>query len=247
MRDLVIADTAIRTDAAGRYCLNDLHRASGGDAKHQPAFWMRNAQTRALIDELGASANLQTPSVATLNDGRNNGTYVAKELVYAYAMWISPAFHLKVIRAYDAMATQQPHPGAIDIRDPKQLAVVALQLVEVNRDLQARVDTMQVAVDAHQRIAQASAGSRCVTTAAKDLQVRPKDLFSWLSANRWIYRRPGGVGWLAYQDRIQSGHLEHKVTTVERPDGTEKVVENLLVTPKGLAKLAMIFGTTNAA
>lgn len=42
----------------------------------------------------------------------------------------------------------------------------------------------------------------------------------------------------AYQDRIKSSLLTHKVTTVSRSDGTEKIVEQVLVTAKGLAKLA---------
>lgn len=32
---LTIANTTIRQDAEGRYCLNDLHKAAGGEAKHK--------------------------------------------------------------------------------------------------------------------------------------------------------------------------------------------------------------------
>lgn len=113
---LVIGEFTIRQDEDGRYCLNDFHKASGSLKKHQPANFIRVEQAQELISEIENSSNLQSlnsdhssnmrSAVKVINGGNNRGTYVVKELVYAYAMWISAKFHLMVIRAYDSLVMQ---------------------------------------------------------------------------------------------------------------------------------------------
>lgn len=95
MTTLTILTTQIR-QLDGLYSLNDLHKAAGGESKHQPAFFLRIDQTQELIAEIN-SVNMQ--SLKT-KEGRNGGTYVCRELVIAYAAWISAAFHLKVIQVF---------------------------------------------------------------------------------------------------------------------------------------------------
>lgn len=99
MSALSIGSSAIR-QIDGLYSLNDLHVASGSAEKDRPSHFLRNDQTKALVSEL---ENVQICAFKILQ-GRNGGTYACKELVIAYAAWISPAFHLKVIRVFLAEA-----------------------------------------------------------------------------------------------------------------------------------------------
>ena len=101
-----IAETVINM-VDGLYSLNDLHKASGNIEKHQPAFFIRNQEVTELAKEIMQSANLQSDQVIRkVNGGHNRGTYACKEIVYRYAMWISPKLALIVIRAFDAMVTR---------------------------------------------------------------------------------------------------------------------------------------------
>ena len=125
------------------------------------------------------------------------------------------------------------------LNDPAAMRGLLLTYSEKVIKLEADNAAMAPKVDALDRLATAN-GSVCLTDAAKTLQVKPKMLIGLMSANHWIYKRVGCNHWCAYQERLQQGVLEHKVTTVDREDGTEKIVEQVRVTPKGLTKLAQL-------
>ncbi|WP_205953576.1 KilA-N domain-containing protein [Pseudoxanthomonas winnipegensis] len=190
MSALIIANTQIRQDAAGRFCLNDLHQASGGAKRHQPSDWFRLKQTQDLMLEVTESPDplreFPEAPVQQVNDGFGNGTYAVKELVYAYAMWISAAFHLHVIRAYDALVTGQgagaPPPVPLA---PTHRADV---LVSASRSFQALLRTGRALRMSHARaVASANAATLRATgidlveeLAAEDLlqEVGPAGLLS---------------------------------------------------------------------
>ena len=99
---LILEDTYVRQDEQGRFSLNDLHQAAGGEEHHKPSRFTRTDTFTALVEAL--RPEMASDPVVAVSTGKP-GTYVARELVYAYAMWISPAFHLQVIRTFDALAT----------------------------------------------------------------------------------------------------------------------------------------------
>ena len=146
--------------------------------------------------------------------------------------------------------------GGYSVQPPKELtrlellqmamdSEMAKQALQIEHDkalLQVETQAQEIEVlepkaQALDRLS-AAEGSMNITAAAKVLKMQPTHLFKFLSEKRWIYKRAGGKTWLGYQDKIQTGYLEHHSTEVSRTDGTKKVVEQVLVTAKGLAKLS---------
>ena len=82
------------------YNLNLVHQANGELRKHQPSNFLRLDTTQELIAEIESDGQTQAVKVYR---GSQGGTYVCEELVLSYAMWISPKFHLIVLRAFLAM------------------------------------------------------------------------------------------------------------------------------------------------
>ena len=92
-----IGSFEVKMNNEGMYCLNDLHKASGGDENHLPNRWLRADKVKELEVEILSRHKCAIKTSA----GRYGGTYVCKELVYAYAMWISAKFNLEVIDVFD--------------------------------------------------------------------------------------------------------------------------------------------------
>ncbi|CAD9197237.1 KilA-N domain-containing protein [Acinetobacter bohemicus] len=127
---LVIGEFSIRQDDEGRYCLNDLHKASGGLKKHQVSNFLRVEQTKELIAEIdqapdivlgqNTSSSYMRSCVKSIN---GVGTFAAEDLVYSYAMWISAKFHLMVIRAYRSQVMEWMIGGKQTI-SPEQCGIL---------------------------------------------------------------------------------------------------------------------------
>jgi phage antirepressor YoqD-like protein len=231
---LVVTGISIKQDAEGRYCLNDLHRAGGGEKRHAPNEWLRTKQASELIEEISI------PGIPGIESKQGIGTFVAKELVYAYAMWISPVFHLKVIRAYDSMVTSPPPIDPMQaLNDPTTMRGLLLSYSDKVIALENKNAELAPKAAIADRLVTAE-GLFNLTVAAKILQMRRKDLTNRMHSRNFIYRRNGGR-WVGYDDKVKLGYLEHKIYIFNDQNGEERSEPQVFVTTKGMRKLAVIF------
>lgn len=117
MKYMTIFDNSIRMDSEGRFCLNDLHKAAvaagANKRSKEPGEFLKARRTKdmvaLLIKEQKNTTGIPRSSVqpTATSEGREGGTFVVKELVYAYGQFVSAAFDLQVVRAYDKVVRDE--------------------------------------------------------------------------------------------------------------------------------------------
>lgn len=139
----------------GLFCLNDLHKASGRNPSHRPGNFLQLDQTQALIAEIEtaeipavlsregrAMETAEIPAVFS-KEGRTGGTYACRELVIAYAAWINPAFHLKVLRAFLDATTPAPAAAPAAKTQPLLLSEKSCRTMLLNPDERELIEMLR--------------------------------------------------------------------------------------------------------
>jgi len=128
---ITIGNVTIHQSDNGLYLLTDLWKSSGGNKKDQPNKWLNLIETQRYISYLGTKTeNVKKSSYFLTIQGKDNqGTYVCRQLVYSFAMWISPAFHDLVIDTFDQLQNATTTQELIDLK---------FQLDDIQLDLSYR-------------------------------------------------------------------------------------------------------------
>ncbi len=100
MKQLVINDVSISTDEFGRFSLNDLHKSAGSNPKNKTALFLKLHSVKKVAEVLKV-ANPTLEPISIKRGRYTGGTWVCKELVYKYAMWIDAEFEVMVIQTFD--------------------------------------------------------------------------------------------------------------------------------------------------
>jgi phage regulator Rha-like protein len=170
---------------------------------------------------------------------------------YIVVAQLSPEFTAELVdrwRELEAQVATPPEPGPAatslpNFTDPADAARAWASEYEKREAAETRALSVGEELD---RFAKAK-GLETITSAAKMLKVLPGYLFELMRKEKWIYRKGFKGRWQAYQDKIETGLLDHVGTKIPLQDGSTKMDNQVRVTAKGIVKLAKIINDSESA
>ena len=193
--------------------------------------------TKRMLSDLGFDASIFGRIYLDGSNRQQTEYVMGQDLVITLLAGYSAPLRYRVVTRLQELENVSRHLVVIPKTLPEALRFAALQ-AEENLQLQQVIAKQAPKVEALHRLAKTQSDI-CITTAAQILGIRPTKLFAWLNQNRWIHRRTAHSSWVAYQPRLTSGWLKHKLVKVGGGQELDiKVVEQVMVTRSGMVALA---------
>jgi phage antirepressor YoqD-like protein len=182
-----------------------------------------------------------TPQIEELPFQHKGNSYVEFRLGKRDSMVVvarlSPEFTARLVDYWMEREAGEAKPSVLDYSDPR---VVLGVLSHLQGEVAKKNEIIQEQGTRLKKLdrLESAKGSMCVSDAAKTLGVGRDWLFQFLSTRKWTFKRAGNKNWLAYDVVRKSGYLEHDDHLYMDDLGRERVSTRVLVTAKGLVKLA---------
>ena len=227
--------------------LTDMWRAAGSPANQRPDDWKKDGANRLFLEHIATLANAPVEGIWRGDRGRGGATWAHWQVGLAYAKWLSPPFHAwcnTVVRWHMEgrlpPPPPPPPPGANGdlVAYVRTLAQSALQLTSRLQEAEERIAELEPKAEVLEQIS-ASAGTMCLTDAAKVLGVKPRSFFiPWLIRHGLLYQRQGSAGYVVAQAAADAGWLRMVMQPAGRkPDGTQILKPGPAVTNHGLTRI----------
>jgi phage antirepressor YoqD-like protein len=211
----------------------------------------RHDNVKRTIETLGSRGVITLPQIEEVsNDGpgpRVVGVYkLGKRDSLVVVAQLCPEFTARIVDRWqelEAMVEQPRIPQTM----PEALRLAAEAIEQRDKlalENKVQAEELAEAKPKAQGFDLIAAGEKSVTIreTAKLLGIKETRLTAWLHENGWTYRLNGR--WVAKSEHIQGGRLVYKEAKyTDEKTGHEVYAPYCHITPKGLAKLARVFGS----
>lgn len=204
---------------------------------------------RAMMDALEQDSNLNPGWKSTTYTASTGQTYqqyeLDKDTTLTLLLGYDPVARMKVVKRWRELERMVDQPK-IPQTMPEALRLAAEALEQRDRlaiENKAQAEALAEAQPKVKGFDLITAGEKSITIreTAKLLGVKETRLTAWLHEHGWTYRLNGR--WVAKQEHIQGGRLIYKEAKyTDEKTGHEVYAPYCHITPKGLAKLARVFG-----
>ena len=111
---ITIGNITIHQSENGLYRMVDFWSASGKEPRHNPKSFFKLENIKELEREIFKGGEFATFKITTR--GKYGGIYVSRELIIAYATWVSPRFFLTVLQTFDQLQNATTTQELIDLK-----------------------------------------------------------------------------------------------------------------------------------